>query len=182
MTRIRLARTGDAEAISRIQIASWRAAYRSIMPAEFLATLDEAERADRWRGRIGPAAPAESATFVAVDERDPDRVVGFAHIGPVRDDDVAPAGRGEVYTLYVDPSAWRRGIGSALLAAADEHWRPTDVRELLLWVFEDNAQARAFYEAQGWEADGTRRLDDFGGAQPAEIRYRRPLPERAQPR
>lgn len=180
MTRVRLARAGDAEAISRIQIASWRAAYGSIMPAEFLATLDEAERADRWRGRIGPAAAAESPTFVAVD--DADAVLGFAHIGPVRDDDVASVGRGEVYTLYVDPGAWRRGIGTSLLAAADEHWRPTDVRELLLWVFEDNAAARAFYEAQGWAADGTRRLDDFGSAQPVEIRYRRTIPGRGQPR
>ncbi|HUF06408.1 MAG TPA: GNAT family N-acetyltransferase [Candidatus Binatia bacterium] len=180
MTRIRAARTGDAEAISRIQIASWRAAYRSIMPAEFLATLDEAERADRWRGRIGPANPAEAPIFVAVDNAD--AVLGFVNVGPVRDDDVAPAGRGEVYTLYVEPGAWRRGIGSALLAATDEHWRSTDVRELLLWVFEDNAAARAFYEAQGWAADRTRRLDDFGGAQPAEIRYRRTIPGRDQPR
>ncbi len=181
MTRIRIARTDDAEAITRIQIASWRAAYRSILPAEFLATLDETERADRWRGRIGPAATAaEAPTFVAVD--DADAVLGFVSLGPVRDDDVAPAGLGEVYTLYVDPEAWRRGIGSALLAAADEHWRPTDVRELLLWVFVDNAAARAFYAAQGWAADGTRRIDDFGNAQPVEIRYRRTIAERGQPR
>lgn len=86
-----------------------------------------------------------------------------------------PEGRAELYTLYVDPDAWRQGIGSALLAVVDEFWQPTDIRELFLWVFEDNADARAFYEAVGWRPDGARKLDDFGSVEAAELRYRRSL-------
>ncbi|HUG28973.1 MAG TPA: GNAT family N-acetyltransferase, partial [Candidatus Limnocylindria bacterium] len=120
MTRIRPARDGDAEAIARIQIASWRAAYRAIMPADFLAGLNEAERAERWRTRVGSDASPDAPTYVAVDGAG--TVVGFAHTGPLRDEDLPSDGRGEVYTLYVDPAAWRRGIGTALLAAIDEFW------------------------------------------------------------
>lgn len=173
MTRIRLARDDDAIAIARIQIASWRAAYRAIMPADFLAGLSETERADRWRTRLGASAAPASPTYVALGEAD--TVVGFAHTGPPRDEDLPSDGRGELYTLYVDPSAWRRGIGAALLAAIDDFWRPTAVRELLLWVFEDNTPARAFYERCGWRADGACKLDDFNGVKAWEIRYRRAL-------
>lgn len=112
-----------------------------------------------------------SPTFVALDEAD--RVRGFAHTGPIRDADLDPAGRAEIYTIYVDPASWRRGIGSALLRAVDEFWAPTDVHELVLWAFEENADGRAFYERLGWQTDGARQIDDFGGTHPAEVRYRR---------
>ena len=105
---------------------------------------------------------------------------GFTHTGPARDEDVAGERLAEVYTVYVDPDAWRGGIGSALMAAVDDFWRPTDVTELVLWVFEENAEARAFYERLGWHLDGATQVDDFGGVQPVEVRYRRPLPR--QPR
>jgi RimJ/RimL family protein N-acetyltransferase len=95
----------------------------------------------------------------------------------VRDDDLAAEhkGRAEVYTVYVDPAAWRRGIGSELMAAIDRFWAPTDVHELFLWVFEENTASRGFYERLGWRPDGGRQVDDFGGAHPVEIRYRRSL-------
>jgi ribosomal protein S18 acetylase RimI-like enzyme len=175
VARIRRAREDDAAAIATIQIDGWRAAYADILPADFLAALDAAARAEQWRTRLGAAMRPGSPTFVALDETD--AVRGFAHTGPIRDDDLDPGGRAEIYTIYVDPSAWRRGFGTALLRAVDEHWAPTDVRELTLWVFEENAAGRAFYERLGWRADGARQIDDFGGVHPAEIRYRRSLGE-----
>lgn len=77
--------------------------------------------------------------------------------------------------MYVHPNAWRRGVGSALMASVEQFWRSRDVTELTLWVFEDNAVGRRFYEAHGWQPDGASQVDDFGGAQPVEIRYRRTL-------
>lgn len=176
MIRIRGAQATDAEAIARIQLAAWRTAYRHILPARWLAELDERARVDRWRGRLGTSAQPDSPTFVAIDETD--AVIGFVHTGPERDEDLDPAGRAEVYTAYVDPAAWRRGVGTALMNAVDAFWAGTDVRELTLWVFEANAEARAFYESLGWRPDGASQVDDFGDAQPMEVRYRRALPQR----
>ena len=116
-----------------------------------------------------PGAP----TFVALDETDALR--GFAHTGPLRDTDIDASARAEVYTVYVDPSAWRQGVGSALMRKIDDFWCSSDVTELTLWVFEANAAARAFYERLGWRPDGARQVDDFGGAHPVEVRYRRPV-------
>lgn len=132
-----------------------------------------AARGIQWSTRIGPAAHADSPTFVALD--DDGGLRGFAHTGPLRAGDLAGEGRAEVYTVYVDPDAWRQGIGTALMTAIAEFWAPTDIRELTLWVFEDNAESRAFYESLGWRPDGARQIDDFGGAHPVELRYRKPI-------
>jgi len=179
VTRIRLASADDAGAIARVQIAAWRAAYADIVPAQFLASLDVGERVDRWRTRISPAADSGAPTFVALDTTD--AVRGFAHSGPIRDDDLSPEGRAEVYTVYVDPVAWRRGIGSTLMTAVDDFWGLSGIRELVLWTFEDNPAARTFYEQLGYTFDGTRKIDDFGGTRIAEVRYRRRMPIRFSP-
>lgn len=47
--------------------------------------------------------------------------------------------------LYVDPSWHGQGVGRALLETAKQ-----GVSELNLWTFQMNAQARRFYERQGF--------------------------------
>ena len=168
---IRLAEARDAEAIARIQVAGWRRAYAHILAADFLAGLDQAARATQWRGRIGPAAHANSPTFVATDETG--AVLGFTHTGPARDEDLDASRTAEVFTLYVDPAAWRGGIGSALIAEVDRFWTGTDVDEVVLWVFERNDDGRRFYERLGFAPDGASQVDEFGGTSPVEVRYRR---------
>ncbi|MEE1610498.1 GNAT family N-acetyltransferase [Microvirga sp. CF3016] len=47
--------------------------------------------------------------------------------------------------LYVDPDWHGQGVGSALLSAVSDNRA-----ELNLWTFQENAQARRFYERQGF--------------------------------
>jgi ribosomal protein S18 acetylase RimI-like enzyme len=60
----------------------------------------------------------------------------------------------ELTHLYVGPEAAGRGIGGALMDRAKER-RPGGLR---LWVFQQNANARGFYERRGFvlvrETDG----------------------------
>lgn len=75
-------------------------------------------------------------------------VRGFVAYGPSRDED--GHGMREVYTLYVDPASWGKGIGSALMAQV-----PPD-QPVSLWVAERNARAREFYAQHGFAPDGAR--------------------------
>ena len=55
---IRPARPEDSEAIGRVHIAAWQAAYRGLMPDEFLDGLDGTARGERWHSALS-AGPGE---------------------------------------------------------------------------------------------------------------------------
>ncbi len=106
----RPARPDDAEVLGRVHVRAWRAAYRGVMPDDYLDGLDESERAAMW-ARFFELAPADRRlTVVTVDEE----VVGFACFARCRDaadDDVA-----ELFAINRDPEHWGRGLGRELLS------------------------------------------------------------------
>ncbi|HVF03898.1 MAG TPA: GNAT family N-acetyltransferase [Frankiaceae bacterium] len=161
---IRRATPADAEAVARVQVATWRAAYAGLIPAPVLDALSVPAGTARWDGLLrDPAVP----TWVAEDGAE---VVGFATAGPARDAD-AP-GAGEIYAAYVLPEAQGSGRGRALLDAGLA-WMETAGHVCgTLWVLTANAAGRAFYEACGWRPDGAARGIDVGGAVVDEVRYR----------
>jgi GNAT superfamily N-acetyltransferase len=154
---IRRATPADAPAIAAMEARTWRHAYADIVEPERMPTVED--QAPRW------VAHLEGGGTVHLWDQD-GRVVGFATAGPGRDD----ATTGELYAIYVDPPAQGAGVGTALLAAAEQSLREASHREAILWTFEANGLARAFYERHGWELDGARRE---GLA--TEVRYRRTL-------
>ena len=44
-----------------------------------------------------------------------------------------------------------------------------------LWVLASNTRTKAFYEADGWVADGAEKVEELGGIQINEVRYVRDL-------
>ena len=63
---------------------------------------------------------------------------------------------------------------SALLAHALEDLAGR-AKRVTLWVLEGNVAARAFFEARGWETDGSRTADLVGEVLLPAVRYRRAL-------
>lgn len=156
----------DAARIAEIHVASWRAAYAGILPDDRLAALEVAAFR-RWReARLAGGFVPRSVTLVVEDATGP---VGFADVGPARDDDVPAAG--EVYAIYLDPPAWGRGLGGQLLRAAAGALRARGFEAGVLWVLEANARARGFYEAMGWVDDGRRTFASVLDLQVLEVRY-----------
>ena len=98
--------------------------------------------------------------------------IGYTAFGSSRDDDAPPA-VGEVRTFFVRPSAWRRGVGSALMSRAIDGLAELGYHHATVWSFDDNVRANAFYEHHGFERDGTERRED-AWAGILEVRYRRP--------
>jgi GNAT superfamily N-acetyltransferase len=161
---VRPATLDDLDAIVAVHVASFRAGNVPHLPPGQRDRLTPERAAGVWDGLIAEPAPG---TSVLVACEDGGRVVGLACAGRARDDDVAE-GTGELYALYVEPSSWGRGVGSALDAAARAAMKGALFTGAVLWVLEANDGARAFYERRGWVADGTRR--EHAGA--VAVRYR----------
>lgn len=165
---LRRAAGADAAAVAAMHVRAWQTAYRGIVPDPFLDSLDVAARAGRYSfDRTGPGDPE---TWIAVDGED---VVGMVSISPSRDEDLP--GLGEVRALYVAPDRWRSGAGSALLATSERLLADAGYTEAVLWVLEDNARGRGFYEAAGWDPDGRTKTAGIGGRELVEVRYRKAL-------
>lgn len=168
MRRIRDATPADAHALAVVQVASWRAAYRTLMPDEVLAGLSVPDLEQVWSARLTPRPP-RTGVVVATDGR---RVVGFASAGPPLDpSDRADPASGDLYTLYLDPDHWGRGLGALLHAAALDHLVTVGFTHAGLWVLDGNRRALRFYLRQGWVDTGRTRIDR--GPQDVELSERR---------
>lgn len=165
---LRPAEPADALAVARVHVRSWQRAYRTLLPDAYLDQLRPEERAARYD--FATTDPLKPHTLVAVDDNG---IRGFATTAPSRDADLP--GAGELYALYVDPDAWNRGYGLALIAAARRRLAENGADHAILWLLEGNARADRFYRADGWRPDGSRRTEDIWGIVVSEIRYRRAL-------
>ncbi|MPZ87860.1 MAG: GNAT family N-acetyltransferase [Nitriliruptorales bacterium] len=161
------ARPSDAAAMGALVVRAWQAAYRGLMPDDYLDGLTVDDRTAQWTRILTSELDPPRAVFVAAD--DDGRVVGFVAVGGEMD--VPDATRGQVYALNVDPDRWGRGVGRALLAAGCGHLRGVGFATAVLWVHRDNARACRFYRASGWRADGTQRRADALGIVIPEVRY-----------
>jgi GNAT superfamily N-acetyltransferase len=166
---IRTARPTDARQIAEVHVASWIAAYTGLLPQQMMARLDVAERERAWRERLANADALQLRVWVAVLDEE---VVGFAFTQPSKDHDLGPDVH-ELTALYLLPSVWRRGIGTALLSVAERGLRKAGIRMPALWVLEGNDSAQRFYEARGWTFE--KRDPSFRDFGAAALRYRKTL-------
>ena len=123
----------DFELLAEIQEAASLAGLAHIYPPERFPFPREAVL-ERWRGYTGEI-------FVDPDGR------GFSAIGD-----------GWLNGLYVRPEAWGTGVAGELHDRAVAALRAAGERQARLWVLEENARARRFYERRGWSPDGSTRV------------------------
>ncbi|MHA6631501.1 N-acetyltransferase family protein [Pseudonocardia sichuanensis] len=168
MVELRDATLADAYALATVQTASWRAAYRGLMPDDVLAGLSVPELEQRWSDRL-TAQPARTSVVVAAKER---QIVGFAAVGPPVDPaDRADSTLGDLYALYLDPENWGRGIGTALHDTALDRLVTHSFTHAGLWVLDGNQRAQRFYHRHGWTDTGRMQIDR--GPQNIELHERR---------
>jgi GNAT superfamily N-acetyltransferase len=99
----------------------------------------------------------DAATWIVA--REGGTVIGLAR--SIGEPDL-PATR-HVESVWVAPTHRRRGVFRALMHALAETERRMGVTQLMLWVIEDNHDARSAYDALGFEPTGERQfLPAFG--------------------
>ena len=155
---IRPATVADARAIAELEVRAWRWAYVDIVAEQEMITVEEREAHWRFgrrsRGRVGRRG----------------RWAGGRRGGgwPGRRRTARSAAcRG----LDVEPAAQGAGVGAALYEHAVAQLRGAGFGEAVVWLFEANGHARAFYERRGWSADGPTGT----AAEAPELRYRQTL-------
>jgi GNAT superfamily N-acetyltransferase len=164
---VRPARPEDAADIARIQLSTWRTAYRRMFPPHVLAQLDEAYLARGWTEAITAPPSVRHRVLVAVEQGESRAsTVGFAAAGPADEQaqapDEPPLGDdlAAVTDLLVEPRWGRRGHGSRLLAATVDLWREDGFKGAVAWVYEADTTMKKFLTATGWEPDGAGRALD----------------------
>jgi GNAT superfamily N-acetyltransferase len=169
---VRPARPDDAAAVARVQVVTWRTAYRDVLPVAVLDDWDEAAAEESWRTAVTAPPTPGHGVLVALEG---DQVVGFAAYGPAElaEGEVPdPAGpTTEIAILLVEPRWGRRGHGSRLLAAVADLAGATGAARLSAWLPEPDGVSARFYESAGWAPQGWVRTLDTGGEPLREVRW-----------
>ena len=148
---LRPARPGDAAAIAKVHVETWRATYAGIVPDAYLVSMTESKQALQWNNTIRRAVAPEAVLTAESADVPGGRIVGFGSCGRARGQGAAGAagsGGGEIFTLYVTPDWQGRGIGRLLLEGLLVRLHGSGLSEAVLWVLSDNP-ARFFYEGLG---------------------------------
>jgi GNAT superfamily N-acetyltransferase len=169
---VRPARPDDAAEVARVQVVTWRTAYRGVLPMAVLDDWDPVAATAAWRRAVESPPTPGHGVLVALDGQ---TVVGFAAFGTAElagDEHPHPAGpTSELSTLLVEPRWGRRGHGSRLLAAVSDIARSSGAARLQVWLLEGDRVSSGFYESAGWGPDGWARTLDTGSAPLREIRW-----------
>ncbi len=144
---VRPATIDDATEIARVQTKSWQSSYRGILPDSILDTMDPARRINQRREIL---ADHGALNLVAYDTTHGD-IVGFANAGPSRRQGQLV---GELYEIYILDRAKRYGLGRELFEVVTDWCRARHMATMIIWVLENNAHARRFYEAMGGQVSG----------------------------
>ena len=169
---IRAAAFADADAIASLHVASWRDAFRGMIPDTVLDGPMLDERQPMWR-QVLAIMPAGRLSLVAVDEAaNADApIVGFTSGGRRRGRERAGLPyESEIYTLYIAQARRGQHLGCRLMASMAMRLQLFGHENLMLWTLRDNAPGRAFYEALGGRMIAER--DEwFGGVLLKEVGY-----------
>ncbi|WP_421118847.1 GNAT family N-acetyltransferase [Aquihabitans daechungensis] len=172
---VRVAGATDGAAIAAIKWRAFGVNYRGgVLPDGFLDRRDVVPPASFWVGRA--MLPPSRRHRLLVWGR-PGTVFGYLDAGPVHPEDADPdqPDTGEVYELYVDPSAQGQGGGGRLLEVAEDWFRSVGFERAELSTLVTNPAAQAFYRSRGWEPTGRIIPVDLGTVAFEEMRFARRL-------
>jgi GNAT superfamily N-acetyltransferase len=143
---LRPATAADAEAIARVHVETWHAAYAGVLPHDYLVSLTVADEARRWESLL--SQDNLDSVVLVVERQDPvaPEILAFGSAG--RAQDITLLYDGEVYALYVVPDWHGRGVGRRLLGALFRHLYAQGMDDAMLWVLAANP-SRFFYEHMG---------------------------------
>jgi GNAT superfamily N-acetyltransferase len=163
---LRTAEESDLAAVGDLHQRSRTAAYAHILSDEALAGGAAQPLGEWWAERWKWERDTHRMTIAEEDGK----IVGFTYVGPSDE-----PGVGELNAIHVDPAYIGTGVGKDLMLHAECQLREVAGNRAVLWVLEENARARKFYERGGWKPDGTTRVESVSGQRVPQLRYAKTL-------
>lgn len=147
---VRVARPKDEAGLARLDAAAWTPA------SGFPSVLERVN--DPFFTFFTDDSPPGAHLVAELDGR----LAGYIRVKPVTPlrENAHVLG---IVGLAVAPGSRRRGVASALLAAAEQHARARGARKLSLRVLSSNETAMRLYERHGFQREGTLRDEFFIG-------------------
>ena len=158
--RIRRATVADAGVLASVHLNTVVVAYANLIPSD-VPPLTEESLVREWQAAFEDDS---LQAFVAEDNGKP---IGTVAVRA----DPEIGGVGQLRRLYVLPHRWARGIGTLLYDAALGALKEDGYPEAGLWVLEENARARRFYERRGWTLVPDT-IVEWPDQRVSEVRYR----------
>lgn len=143
---------GDADALAKVHVDSWRQTYPGLLPQTWLDAMSVGLHARRWRLQLTREGPPD--VVLAAEGRG--GLIGYC-AGAVT------GSQAEVYTLYLVRSAQRQGLGRKLLTSTARVLAARGATSLSLWVLNGNTPAEAFYARLGGRRGDGRLVKGWGG-------------------
>ncbi len=160
---LREATPTDAGAIARLHTDSWRRTYRGAFSDEYLDGDIDSERLAVWAERL-TSPPDSQFTLLATKG---DQLLGFACSFGAED----PTWGTLVDNLHVAPEGSGKGLGRRLLADSALWAEQHHPGGFYLWVLDQNAHARRFYEHVGAQNEGPEQIATPDGGEVTQLRY-----------
>ncbi len=134
---IRRARIGDEQNIAKVIIYTWKDAYKSIVPDDFLADLTIDKHEQLFKEQI------KEETFFVL-ENDDGNIIGMVSGGKDRSN----AFDCEIVAIYILPEYQKMGYGRQLFKNIIKDHRANNHHSMIIWTFKENKDQK-FYEKLG---------------------------------
>ena len=139
---IRKVADGDAPMLAYIQTESWKSAFKGILGEDVLARCTNVERATQMYAGLLETKKGNGYLL---------EVDGKGHCiawwDATREEDME--GFAELICIHSLQENWGKGYGSKMMDKVLSDIEKAGYTKVMLWVFEENQRAKAFYEAKG---------------------------------
>ncbi|RXZ81042.1 GNAT family N-acetyltransferase [Paenibacillaceae bacterium] len=164
---IRWAELNDCNDLGVVHLESYRAAYKGIIPEDFLNNIKLEDRVYYFENVLKTSA--KKTALIAIENS----IIGCAEIGQSVDDDL-DASFVEIFAIYLVKEHSGKGFGKQLLEWVLSNMTERGYRNASLWVLKENINAIKFYENLDFVFDGSERAIERGKSL-VQLRFRKAL-------
>ena len=157
--KIRKVLPEDINAYTNCGIACWQAAYKGIVPDEYLNSMPTNKAL--WEKNLNRLENPGFCEYYCV-------IYDTEMIGLL----IVDTKHSEIWAIYLVEAFWGKGYGKEMLDFAINVLENAGHKQVCLWVFEENHRARRFYEKHGFALNGAKKtVDKYGGVPLVELQY-----------